>query len=86
MLVDRFQRSFKKGQTLMIEQEGMFDAKVVRLEEESIIANGQSAPVHKVVVEITFQAPIPPGATCCVPNMVIVKEPEAKLHVMGESN
>jgi hypothetical protein len=83
MLQDRLGRPFKVGQGVVFLQEGLADAVITRIEEESVLKNTNAPPIHKIVVEIVFQFPIPPGANVRVSNISIAKEPEPGLSVVG---
>jgi hypothetical protein len=79
MLQDKFGRPFKIGQAIVFNQQGMTDAIIKKVEEESVLKNPNSHPIHSLVVEITFQFPVPHGANVQVSNVAICKEPEAEV-------
>ena len=85
MLQDRLGRPFKVGQIIAFLQEGMTDAVITRIEEDSVLKNPNAAPVHRIFVEIAFQFSIPHGATVRVSNISIAKEPEPSLSVASNT-
>jgi hypothetical protein len=83
MLQDKFGRPFKEGQAIVFFQQGMTDAIIKKIEEESVLKNPAAHPVHSLTVEITFCFPVPHGANVQVSNIAIAKEPEAGLSIVG---